>query len=658
MKTPKKLKLKQKFISKEKMIQIYNLDDENVQRLNIDDYNINNLNSKNIDKEININIKSNIERKMSEKFLNKLNKKEKKGISDLNISSTNNTYILNDLSEDSFPLNKLSSSINKLKTLIPSINKKITNDNSVKIFSTPRLYNMNYEKYLNNILRDLNKKENELKNNKKNLENELKNIEDEIYDKKLNIELMRNEIFQKNVKEKIIQKYEEEFKENQDQEILNNIKNQTKEIDKETLFAVINKNKDVYDLKEQQIKEAQKLMSKQDLKAVLKEKAFKSKLNNIILGNQLLSKRKSEQFISDIKSKKDRKKIICKDLNYYHEKLENLHYLQKKIKNKLYTHYLSILKEGSDTREEGLAWIISEILNLGKKVLMSYMPTYLDEKCVLYLFLKAHIILKIKYIEKKLNEFREIFRKKGLIQKQGKREMQNLKAMNALNFIKQKFFNNNSETTNEKTTNFENEKNQINSTSTSQNKNSILFTKENKKRLQRASSVFFKINHNNYFNSNEESNEIMNNIKLKDIKKYLSRKNNKMHFEEYFELNKEIEKLKKLKEILKEEEMKRIFEEFHRNKYLQRYKVEKDVVLSALIGEENISNETFIQNKKEKELNEEIFRTRLFRKNEHVKDVMMINNNSGLIKENNSFRKENENIKSIYNIKMDYINNK
>ena len=308
MKTPKKLKLKQKFISKEKMIQIYNLDDENVQRLNIDDYNINNLNSKNIDKEININIKSNIERKMSEKFLKKLNKKEKTGISDLNISSTNNTYILNDLSEDSFPLNKLSSSINKLKTLIPSINKKITNDNSVKIFSTPRLYNMNYEKYLNNILRDLNKKENELKNNKKNLENELKNIEDEIYDKKLNIELMRNEIFQKNVKEKIIQKYEEEFKENQDQEILNNIKNQTKEIDKETLFAVINKNKDVYDLKEQQIKEAQKLMSKQDLKAVLKEKAFKSKLNNIILGNQLLSKRKSEQFISDIKSKKDRKK--------------------------------------------------------------------------------------------------------------------------------------------------------------------------------------------------------------------------------------------------------------------------------------------------------------------------------------------------------------
>lgn len=657
MKTPKKLKLKQKFISNEKMIPIYNLDDENVQRLNIDDYNISNLNNSNIDKEININIKRNVERKISERLLKKLNKKEKMGISDLNMSSTNNN-IFSDISEDSFPLDKLSSSINKLKTLIPSINKNITNDNSVKLFSTPKIYNMNYEKYLNTILKDLNKKENELKYNKRKLENELKNIEDEIYDKKLNIELMRNEVFQKNVKEKMIRKYEEEFKENQDQEILNNIKNQTKEIDKETLFSVINKNKDVYDLKEQQIKEAQKLISKPDLKATLKEKAFKSKLNNIILGNQLLSKRKSEQFIIDIKNKKDRKKMICEDINFYHEKLENLHFLQKKIKNKLYIHYLKILKEGSDTREEGLAWIISEILNLGKKVLMSYMPQYLDEKCVLYLFLKAHIILKIKYIEKKINEFRELFKKKGLIQKQGKREIQNLKAIRALNFIKQKFFNNNSEITNEKTTNFESEKNQINSTSINKKKNSIFFIEGNKKRLSRASSMFFNINHNIYFNSDEESNEIPNHIKLKDMKKYLLKKNNTIHFEEFIELNKEIEKLKKLKEILKEEEMKRIFEEFHYNKYLQRYKVEKDIVLSALIGEENISNETFIQNKKEKELNEEIIKTRLYRKNYHAKDFGMINNNSGIIKENNRYRKENENLKSIYNINFDYINNK
>ena len=173
----------------------------------------------NIDKEININIKRNVERKISERLLKKLNKKEKMGISDLNMSSTNNN-IFSDISEDSFPLDKLSSSINKLKTLIPSINKNITNDNSVKLFSTPKIYNMNYEKYLNTILKDLNKKENELKYNKRKLENELKNIEDEIYDKKLNIELMRNEVFQKNVKEKMIRKYEEEFKENQDQEIL------------------------------------------------------------------------------------------------------------------------------------------------------------------------------------------------------------------------------------------------------------------------------------------------------------------------------------------------------------------------------------------------------------------------------------------------------
>ena len=60
--------------------------------------------------------------------------------------------------------------------------------------------------------------------------------------------------------------------------------------------------------------------------------------------------------------------------------------------------------------------------------------------------------------------------------------------------------------------------------------------------------------------------------------------------------------------------MKRIFEEFHRNKYLQRYKVEKDVILNALIGEENIFNETFIKNKREKLLNDETTKTRLYKK--------------------------------------------
>ena len=301
MKTPKKLKLKQKWVSNEKYSQIYNIYDEQVQKLNFDD-NINNQKSQNAVKEINIKIKSNIEGKIPERLLKQFNGKEKIGNSHLHILSTNINNIFNELNDDSFPLSKLSTSINKLKILIPSINEKITNDNSVKIFSSPRMYNMNYEKYLNTILKDLNNMESEMKKEKEKLEEELKNLEDEIDDKRLNIELMRNEVFQKNIKEKIIQKYENEFKENQKQEILNDIKNQTKEIDRHTLFSLANKYKDVYDLKEQQIKDAQKLLSKQGLKTILKEKVFKSKLNNIILGNQLLSRRKSEQFTLDIKS--------------------------------------------------------------------------------------------------------------------------------------------------------------------------------------------------------------------------------------------------------------------------------------------------------------------------------------------------------------------
>ena len=290
------------------------------------------------------------------------------------------------------------------------------------------------------------------------------------------------------------------------------------------------------------------------------------------------------------------------------------------------------------------------------------MPTYLDEKCILYLFLKAHIILKIKYLEKKINEAKEFFRKKGLIQNKGKREIQNLKAVKALNFIKEKFFSKNSEIIKEKTTNIENEKDQLNSTSINKKRASMFNIQETKKKISRASSMsssmFLNISNNNYFNINEESNENLNHLKLKYIKKLSLNKNIKINFEEYITFSEEIEKLKKLKEILKAEEMKRIFEEFHRNKYLQRYKVEKDVVLSALIGEENIFNETFIQNKREKFLSDEIIKTRLYKKNYHARNSTLMNNRFRLIKKNDNFIMENENLKSIYNINFDYINDK
>jgi hypothetical protein len=57
-----------------------------------------------------------------------------------------------------------------------------------------------------------------------------------------------------------------------------------------------------------------------------------------------------------------------------------------KVKNALIAHYHKILNEGRDTRQEGLVWVLKEILLLGSNVMLSYLPNFLDEKCISYLF--------------------------------------------------------------------------------------------------------------------------------------------------------------------------------------------------------------------------------------------------------------------------------
>ena len=57
----------------------------------------------------------------------------------------------------------------------------------------------------------------------------------------------------------------------------------------------------------------------------------------------------------------------------------------------MYILYLKILKEGKDTRTEGLAWIIREIHNLGKEIIMSYLPDFIDEMGIRFIFKQAKI---------------------------------------------------------------------------------------------------------------------------------------------------------------------------------------------------------------------------------------------------------------------------
>ena len=624
------LKQNQQHNLSKKYTPIYNLAEEEVQKLNIDSNILSPINFDD-DKEMKLDIKNKLKNKMPSKIFKYFESKEKLQNSQINIS-TNSTNGYNEITEEDLALtNNLSTSIQKLKTLIPDINKKMANNYSAIINIPKKDYKVeSNENYLNSVLTHLYQKVKKIKNKKFLVENELNNIEKEINDKQLFIELAKDDNFQKNIKLKIIQKFEQEYNESKNKELNDITNSQTNSIDKKELFSLKNKYKDEKEIKEQKISESKKAIEEKNIIDELKERAFKSKLNNMILTNQILTKQKSDRFTKEIIELKERKKITWEKIDIYNEKLKKLHSIQHKIKDSLYMYYLSILKEGKDTRDEGLAWVIAEILNLGKKVLISHVPKYLDEKSILYLFIKAHIILKIKYIEKKINELNDNEKDKANkeIKKITLRDNLKLKARKTLNNIKEKFIFNKYENNIKKMPLIENEKNSSNLNPISLNKYKIssLFLKKSDKKLSKSNSmIIYK------YLQDEKGNDISNNIKINENKKLLLKQNKKISFEKYIAWKDEIEKLKELKETLKEKEMERIFEEFRLKKYSKKYNIDKKIVLSALIGEQNITKEFTIQNKKEKLLKEERGKTRLYVNDYLINKSVLMNGGSILL---------------------------
>lgn len=633
MKVQKKLlKLKQQLFSNEKNIPIYNLAEEEVQKLDINDNISSPLNFED-EKDLKIGINNNLIKEMPSKILKIVESKEKKPNSQFN-TSTNSTNEYNNFNEDDLAFNNnLTTSIEKLKKIIPDINEKMKNNYS-GIFDSllpKKDYKVeNNETYLNSVLTELNEKEIKMKNKKNKMENELNNIEKEINDKLFYIELMKDANFQQNLKTKIINQFEKEFNESKNKEILKDINNtKISPIDKKDLFSIKNKYKNEKEIKEQKIEEAkQKSIEKAIKLDELREKTYKTKLNNLLLSKQISIKKKTERFTNDIIRQKERKKIIWQKVKIYHDKLKKLHTLQNKIKDNLYIYYLSILKDGVDTRDEGLSWVIAEILKLGKKVLISYIPKYLDEKSILYLFIKAHLILKIKYLEKRINESNDDCKERKDVKKKTKRYNAKLIARKTLNNIKEKFMHNKLENSNINMPYIENNKNISFPISLKKYETSKLFLKDSDKKLSKSNSMIYFKHQNNYLEGEKEKNSFIDAFK----KKLFLKKNKKISFEEYISMSDEIKKLKKLKESLKEKEMERIFEEFRLNKYSTKYNIDKKNILSALIGEQNIEKELSIQDKKERQLNKENIKTKLYTNNYLINKSMLMKRGSMMLK--------------------------
>ena len=147
--------------------------------------------------------------------------------------------------------------------------------------------------------------------------------------------------------------------------------------------------------------------------------------------NSSTDKNKSKEFDLFIKTEKMKlhnKKIIVNDkLSNFKTKKENillkyntceseLNDLKKelnKIKDKLIIHYHKLLFEAKDTRSEGLSWIIRAIWKLKQNVLMSYMPKFLDEKSIEFLFKYSDKLVEIEQIQKNIQEKKNYLKNVG-----------------------------------------------------------------------------------------------------------------------------------------------------------------------------------------------------------------------------------------------------
>ena len=490
------------------------------------------------------------------------------------------------------------------------------------------------------------------------------------------------------------------------QEIENILKKKIKEIVVEKGILNIKMNEYIVDLHKKENEIAEKLVSINALEEKYLNLTFNKLNSNLDKSFELdnkkpsheLEKNKNEENLNKIdiinlKSKgsikfqdlklklkdlKNEKKQILKIINDLECKKEILRIKKYNLTQELYVHYLELLENGKDTRSEGLSWVIKEIFLLNKKVLLSYLPKFLDHFGKVFLFNQAKNKLELEEINLKIKSIKQELLYKGFLNDSNNNDFMRIENIDNLNksetensitynnniskdnseyenkkvksFIlmgnKNNFdnnsnlrtmFNNNKKLDikmnkslqnkkkynirNISTTNYHNFLEKYNTTNIclndSGNSNVKIFKEHNDfKNCGTAYSTAYSTKYNNLNSKSKEKEDLYSSynnipkvIKLNDLIKYINKKksestkrNNNIGdlIEQFQKLIKKQKELKKKLEEMKKNEMDRIFNEYLRNNYYQKYKVEKNVVLSALIGEDNINGELNKQVKRAK----------------------------------------------------------
>lgn len=485
-------------------------------------------------------------------------------------------------------------------TKLNFFNPKTTKENdTIDSFNT--MNNIN-DKTTNTILKknkinssDANKIfENNLENKRKRLENkiinikillkplneDLKKILSEIENLKLDFEILQNNntcsIIEKNFKKKLL------------------------------LIDTSNKNK------------------RTSLPILLKNMDKKLNINSIISQRKKDMKSKKNFASMKLAQLKEKKREIIKQIKLYENDLQSFREEKNKIKNELLSHYHKLLFEGKDIRNEGLSWIIISIWNLKSDVFTSYLPKFLDEESISFLFsysLKKMRLREIYKVIKKLSNeinndknklLREI-KEKNLNEYEDNKENFDNNKMTNINNIKNSFdikelkqktlFNSPKErlskffierNINRELFNYNNFIAPSYTLKTTIYKNIPLIKKEAMKYTEenklKSESDVSRVNEENIVKRNSSFNRILFN-KKDDFKKLQATGKAYELYNEKKYLEKKVIKLKNEIKSMIDNELIRINNNINKEGYGKKNSINKFNMISTIIGEENARNE-------------------------------------------------------------------
>lgn len=297
-----------------------------------------------------------------------------------------------------------------------------------------------------------------------------------------------------------------------------------------------------------------------DLDKTNKDENYKFERLNKLVKFKQNQEDKKEILIQEIEKKDIEIDKLKEEQNFLTLQCAELKAQWYQMRLRLIEHYHLALYEGLDFKGDGLVSLIKSIWNLGVDVDYTFMPTYLDQKAIDYLFDRAHHFIKISKLKILVDETKKEF----LIDLKNWQDRCNK-----------------ADKENNKNDDDEHYDNEESRTEEHFFKTGLM---ENKVDKYPKSTKFMENYEDNIIKHNES-------VDMKDLHKILDKQ--LIIPEDVLEKNVKTNKLKVMlnnlrKEMIENEkkEINRLAKEFTFNNYCKIYKVTPEIIIAALLGDD------------------------------------------------------------------------